>query len=86
MDINDIKKILPHRYPFLLIDRIIDFEPDIEIKPNAKDGLRSWTIDLPEIKNLNEKEITLEQKRKRIFTSANRLIYDWSFCLITKKD
>lgn len=64
----------------------IDFEPDIEIKPNAKDGLRSWTIDLPEIKNLNEKEITLEQKRKRIFTSANRLIYDWSFCLITKKD
>ena len=29
MDINDIKKILPHRYPFLLIDRIIEFEPDI---------------------------------------------------------
>ena len=29
MVINDIKKILPHRYPFLLIDRIIDFEPDI---------------------------------------------------------
>ena len=29
MDINDIQKILPHRYPFLLIDRIIDFEPDI---------------------------------------------------------
>ena len=29
MDINDIQKILPHRYPFLLIDKIIDFEPDI---------------------------------------------------------
>ena len=29
MDINDIKKILPHRYPFLLIDKIIEFEPDI---------------------------------------------------------
>ena len=29
MDINDIQKILPHRYPFLLIDRIIDFKPDI---------------------------------------------------------
>ena len=28
MDINEIKKILPHRYPFLLIDRIIDFVPD----------------------------------------------------------
>ena len=29
IDINEIKKILPHRYPFLLIDRIIDFEPDV---------------------------------------------------------
>ena len=29
MDINEILKVLPHRYPFLLIDRIIDFEPDI---------------------------------------------------------
>ena len=28
MDINDIKKVLPHRYPFLLIDKIIDFVPD----------------------------------------------------------
>ena len=28
MDINEIQKILPHRYPFLLIDRIIDFVPD----------------------------------------------------------
>ena len=24
MDINDIQRILPHRYPFLLIDRVID--------------------------------------------------------------
>ena len=29
IDINGIKEILPHRYPFLLIDKIIDFEPDI---------------------------------------------------------
>ncbi len=27
-DINAILKIMPHRYPFLLIDRIIDLEPD----------------------------------------------------------
>lgn len=27
-EINDILKSLPHRYPFLLIDRIIDFVPD----------------------------------------------------------
>lgn len=27
MDIRDILKILPHRYPFLLVDRIIEQEP-----------------------------------------------------------
>jgi UDP-3-O-[3-hydroxymyristoyl] N-acetylglucosamine deacetylase/3-hydroxyacyl-[acyl-carrier-protein] dehydratase len=27
-DINAIKKILPHRYPFLLVDKIIDFKID----------------------------------------------------------
>lgn len=26
-DINEIKKLLPHRYPFLLIDRIIELVP-----------------------------------------------------------
>lgn len=28
MDINDIQRILPHRYPFLLIDRILELEED----------------------------------------------------------
>ena len=28
MDINKIQDILPHRYPFLLIDRVIDYVPD----------------------------------------------------------
>jgi 3-hydroxyacyl-[acyl-carrier-protein] dehydratase len=28
MDINHIMKLLPHRYPFLLIDRIIECSPD----------------------------------------------------------
>lgn len=27
MDINEIKKILPHRYPFLLVDRVLDYIP-----------------------------------------------------------
>ncbi|NLM36678.1 MAG: 3-hydroxyacyl-ACP dehydratase FabZ [Firmicutes bacterium] len=27
LDINEIKKILPHRFPFLLIDRVIEVEP-----------------------------------------------------------
>ena len=26
-DINQIQKILPHRYPFLMIDRVIDVDP-----------------------------------------------------------
>ncbi|OGW37973.1 MAG: 3-hydroxyacyl-[acyl-carrier-protein] dehydratase FabZ [Nitrospirae bacterium RBG_13_39_12] len=27
MDIKEIQKLLPHRYPFLLVDRVIDIEP-----------------------------------------------------------
>jgi 3-hydroxyacyl-[acyl-carrier-protein] dehydratase len=27
LDIHDILKILPHRYPLLLIDRVVEFEP-----------------------------------------------------------
>lgn len=27
LDINEIKQILPHRYPFLLIDRVVEIEP-----------------------------------------------------------
>src|SRR5205814_3259241 len=26
MDIDEIMRILPHRYPFLLVDRVIEFE------------------------------------------------------------
>ncbi len=28
MDIHKVLSLLPHRYPFLLIDRVIDFRPD----------------------------------------------------------
>jgi len=28
LEIEDIKAILPHRYPFLLVDRIVELEPD----------------------------------------------------------
>lgn len=27
MDINEIKSIIPHRYPFLLVDRVYEMEP-----------------------------------------------------------
>ncbi len=28
LDIQEIKKIIPHRYPFLLIDKVIDLRPN----------------------------------------------------------
>ncbi|MDR1997161.1 MAG: 3-hydroxyacyl-ACP dehydratase FabZ [Candidatus Margulisbacteria bacterium] len=28
MDIKDIKKLLPHRYPFLLVDRVLEINAD----------------------------------------------------------
>src|SRR6188508_2736898 len=31
MDYAAIERILPHRYPFLLVDRVTDFEPDRRI-------------------------------------------------------
>jgi len=31
LEIEDIKAILPHRYPFLLVDRIVEFEEDRRI-------------------------------------------------------
>jgi 3-hydroxyacyl-[acyl-carrier-protein] dehydratase len=31
MDINEVMKRLPHRYPFLLIDRVLSLELDVEI-------------------------------------------------------
>lgn len=30
LNIREIQKILPHRYPFLLVDRIIDIEPKVK--------------------------------------------------------
>src|SRR5918999_608163 len=31
LDYAAIERILPHRYPFLLVDRVIEFEPDKRI-------------------------------------------------------
>ncbi len=41
-DINAILKIMPHRYPFLLIDRILDLEPDKRVV-----ALKNVTINEP---------------------------------------
>ena len=32
LDIRQIAKILPHRYPFLLVDRVVEIEGDQRIK------------------------------------------------------
>jgi 3-hydroxyacyl-[acyl-carrier-protein] dehydratase len=42
MDIKDILKHLPHRYPFLLIDRVVEFEKDKSIV-----ALKNVTINEP---------------------------------------
>ena len=31
MDVAEIMKVIPHRYPFLLVDKIIEFEPKKKI-------------------------------------------------------
>ncbi|MEW6535040.1 MAG: 3-hydroxyacyl-ACP dehydratase FabZ [Candidatus Auribacterota bacterium] len=38
-DIEQIKQILPHRYPFLLVDRIIELEPHTRIV-----GIKNVTV------------------------------------------
>lgn len=42
LDIHKILKKLPHRYPFLLVDRVLEFEKDRRIK-----ALKNVTIDEP---------------------------------------
>jgi 3-hydroxyacyl-[acyl-carrier-protein] dehydratase len=29
LDVNEIMKILPHRYPFLMVDKVIEIEPGV---------------------------------------------------------
>jgi 3-hydroxyacyl-[acyl-carrier-protein] dehydratase len=42
MDIHTILKKLPHRYPFLLVDRVVEYEKDVRIK-----ALKNVTINEP---------------------------------------
>ncbi len=39
LDIEDIQRILPHRYPFLLVDRVIAYEPGV-----LATGIKNVTI------------------------------------------
>ena len=42
IDINEIKKYIPHRYPFLLVDRIIELEVGKRVV-----GLKNVTVNEP---------------------------------------
>ncbi|MGL4603295.1 MAG: 3-hydroxyacyl-ACP dehydratase FabZ [Iodobacter sp.] len=42
MDVLEISKCLPHRYPFLLIDRVLEIEPGVSIK-----AIKNVTINEP---------------------------------------
>jgi 3-hydroxyacyl-[acyl-carrier-protein] dehydratase len=42
MDIHHILRKLPHRYPFLLVDRVVEFEKNVSIK-----ALKNVTINEP---------------------------------------
>jgi 3-hydroxyacyl-[acyl-carrier-protein] dehydratase len=42
MDVNEIREFLPHRYPFLLVDRIVALEPGRSIH-----GFKNVTVNEP---------------------------------------
>lgn len=42
MNVNDIKQIIPHRYPFLLVDKIIEMEEGKRVV-----GIKNVTINEP---------------------------------------
>jgi UDP-3-O-[3-hydroxymyristoyl] N-acetylglucosamine deacetylase/3-hydroxyacyl-[acyl-carrier-protein] dehydratase len=42
LDINEVMRILPHRYPFLMVDRIVGFEGDSKCT-----GVKAVTINEP---------------------------------------
>ena len=42
LGIEEIMKVLPHRYPFLLVDRILEIEPGVRIV-----GMKNVTINEP---------------------------------------
>ncbi|MDI6816847.1 MAG: 3-hydroxyacyl-ACP dehydratase FabZ [Actinomycetota bacterium] len=42
LGIDEIKQIIPHRYPFLLIDQILEYEPGKRAK-----GLKNVTVNEP---------------------------------------
>ena len=44
---STIERILPHRYPFLLVDRIVEFEPDKRVV-----GIKNVSFDEPHLSRI----------------------------------
>ena len=42
LDVNEIMKILPHRFPFLMVDRVVEMDPGKKIV-----GIKNVTINEP---------------------------------------
>jgi len=42
MDVTEIQTLLPHRYPFLMVDRIVEIEPNVRAV-----GIKNVTINEP---------------------------------------
>lgn len=42
LDVNRIKELIPHRYPFLMIDKLVDVVPDVRAT-----GIKNVTINEP---------------------------------------
>jgi 3-hydroxyacyl-[acyl-carrier-protein] dehydratase len=42
IDVNAIRRLLPHRYPFLLVDRVVEFEPNRRIL-----GIKNVSVNEP---------------------------------------
>jgi 3-hydroxyacyl-[acyl-carrier-protein] dehydratase len=42
LDITEIHKILPHRYPFLLVDRLLEIEPGVRASGIKQVTMNEW--------------------------------------------
>ncbi|MFB3101912.1 MAG: 3-hydroxyacyl-[acyl-carrier-protein] dehydratase FabZ, partial [Alphaproteobacteria bacterium] len=42
LDIERVQQLIPHRYPFLMIDRVVDLVPDV-----SATGIKNVTINEP---------------------------------------
>jgi 3-hydroxyacyl-[acyl-carrier-protein] dehydratase len=42
LDVEGVKRLIPHRYPFLLVDKVVDIKPDVSCV-----GIKNVTVNEP---------------------------------------